>query len=1088
MEINKLIRTVKTYRDAEVDSLLTTAFKIASVAHEGFQRQTGEPFINHPLAVASLLADWYAPPAVIAVGLLHDTINSKYSHGYRIADIQRRLGSEVSQLLEATTSLNGLVRRFEEDFGSELDVNIEGELGKETTANAILHEAIPFVQERDAFIIKIADRWHNLQTVATLPRDQQQRTARIILNIFAPLADRLGMGAVKRQLEDASFRIINPAYYTLLQQNAIDVRVKEEVGRMLEQLRQALGSLKVKSEVRWQPFSLYALSHHQAEQNIRHGNLLPDGPLSLRLEDVGSYVILTEEETDCYTLLGTIHKLYPPVEKRLRDYIGDPGENGYQALHTQVKYSPGQLLNIVICTFTMDLVAQLGSTAGWKNVSEELLPKLPTPANPMEGKIQVFTPNGEAKYLPQGATPIDFAYEIHTEVGNRCKGVLVNGKAVDLYHSLQDSDVVEILLGGPETQPSSEWLKHVHTLHADHRIRHYLAEQHRKVLEENGRTLLDRELQSLGLASSDDEVNRFFVHLIQKENLEGPEDILVNIGLGRYNASEIVERLTAKRTSKLEETTLSVNVLSPEAASLQKEMARCCNPTPPDDIAGYRRNSRVLAIHSSSCPRIKRIKERIPVEWNTAPPEPNYVIVVRALNRPGLASELSTVIAHIGFDMLRFDSRKLADGGRSETYIFLGDTTPVQRMRIQKELEDLPYVESVEAINSAFLPKPHLPNPYGPKPAIGHRFYGRDVESQRIRSLVYDSSQNSAILLWGQKRIGKTSLLFRLTEQAHQDFLPVYIDLQGLAYCSTTQFLSALINEMLQQIRTMIPESAQEIARHIPHLKKDPLGHFDRFIASVQKALEYHPLVVILDEFQYLCELREEKSVSSLAIFRHLRSLSQHGQGIHFIFSGGGLLSQLINQGGLGQLLNMTYDEKLGGLGEAAARNLITEGLSRVAVIEEEAVDLLLRITARHPYYLQMLCYKLYEQARQEEATITHLSASEAIYEWLMQADESRFQHLWEGSDGGGPQINKVILSAIAQLGVDNEAVEYEQLHKAVHTLIQERNLVRSLEDLAQMGILRHNQMNYAIEVELFARWLRQHWPLKLALKEAELV
>ena len=177
MEINKLIRTVKTYRDAEVDSLLTTAFKIASVAHEGFQRQTGEPFINHPLAVASLLADWYAPPAVIAVGLLHDTINSKYSHGYRIADIQRRLGSEVSQLLEATTSLNGLVRRFEEDFGSELDVNIEGELGKETTANAILHEAIPFVQERDAFIIKIADRWHNLQTVATLPRAQQQRTA-----------------------------------------------------------------------------------------------------------------------------------------------------------------------------------------------------------------------------------------------------------------------------------------------------------------------------------------------------------------------------------------------------------------------------------------------------------------------------------------------------------------------------------------------------------------------------------------------------------------------------------------------------------------------------------------------------------------------------------------------------------------------------------------------------------------------------------------------------------------------------------------------------------------------------------------------
>ena len=1088
MELNKLIQTVKAYRDAEVDSLLDTAYKIASGAHEGYQRDDGELFINHSLAVAGILADWYAPPAVVAVGLLHDTINSKYSHGCALDDIRRRLGSEIARLLEATTSLNGLIRRFEEDFESEHDGNIEEEFGRETSANVILHEASPYVQERDAFIIKIADRWHNLQTVSTLPLDRQKRTARIILSIFAPLADRLGMGAVKRQLENASFKVINPAYYALLQQNAADVRLKEELERIQEQLQQGLASLKVKSKVRWQPYSLYTLSHHQIEQNSMHGNLIHDGPLTVRLEDVGAFIVLTNDEADCYQLLAPLHKLYPPVEKRFRDYIGNPGENGYRALHTQVRYSSNQLLNIYLRTFTTDLVAECGSTAGWRNVSENLLPKLPTSSNPMEGKIQVFTPKGEARYLPQGAIPIDFAYEIQTELGNRCQRVLVNGEVVDLYHPLQDGDTVEILKGGPETYPSPEWLNHVQTLHATQRIRHYLAEQHHKVLEESGRMLLDRELQEFGLTSTDAEVSRFFTHLAQKDNLNGPEDILVSIGLGRYKASEIVERLTAKRTSKLEETTLSVNVLSPEAASLQREMARCCHPTPPDDIAGYRRNSRVLVIHSSSCSRIKSIKERIPVEWNTALPEPNYMIVVRALNRPGLAAELSTVVARIGFDMPRFDSRKLGDGGMSETHIYLGDTTPLQRVRIQKEFEELSYVESVETINSAFLPKPHMPNPYGPKPAVGHRFYGRDIETERIRSLICDTSQNSAILLWGQKRIGKTSLLFRLTEHARGDFLPIYIDLQGLAYCSTTQFLSALIDETLQQIRITIPESAQEITSHISRLKRDPLGHFDRFVASVQKALEYHPLVVILDEFQYLCELRGEKSVSCLAIFRHLRSLSQHGHGIHFIFSGGGLLSQLSNQCGLGQLLNMTYDEKLGGLGESAARNLITEGLSRVAEIEEEAVDLLMRITTRHPYYLQLLCYKLYEQARQEGATITHMSAYEAIYEWLMQADESRFQHLWEGNDGAGSQINKVILSAIAQLGADNEAVEYDRLQNAVHSLIREGNLVRSLEDLAHMGVLRHNQMNYVIEVDLFARWLRQHWPLKLALKEAELV
>ena len=201
----------------------------------------------------------------------------------------------------------------------------------------------------------------------------------------------------------------------------------------------------------------------------------------------------------------------------------------------------------------------------------------------------------------------------------------------------------------------------------------------------------------------------------------------------------------------------------------------------------------------------------------------------------------------------------------------------------------------------------------------------------------------------------------------------------------------------------------------------------------------------------------------------------------------GGLISELIDQSGLAPLLNITYDEKLGGLGELAARNLVRDGLTRVSEIEEEAVDFLLRITAGHPYYLQLLCYKLYEQAQQDRTAITQLSVSEATYEWLKQADESRFQHLWEGNHGVDSHMNKVILSAIAQLGADHGEVEYDQLHAAVHTLIQERNLVRSLEDLTYMGVLQHNQLNYAIEVELLAHWLRQHWPLKLALKEAGL-
>ena len=261
MELNKLIQVVKTYRDAEAESTINTAFQIASVAHEGFHLESGEPYIYHPLAVASTLVDWYAPPTVIAVGLLHDTLNTRFSHGYNLETIRRKLGSEISRLLEATEGLNGLLRHFEEDYASEHDGIIDEEYGREANANALLHEASPFVQGWDAFVIKIADRYQNLGAISTLTREQKQRAAHIALSIFVPLADRLGMGAVKRQLEDESFKAINPAYYDLLQRYYSGIRLEQEISEALKQIQQVLVPLQGRSQVRWQPFSYYTLSY-----------------------------------------------------------------------------------------------------------------------------------------------------------------------------------------------------------------------------------------------------------------------------------------------------------------------------------------------------------------------------------------------------------------------------------------------------------------------------------------------------------------------------------------------------------------------------------------------------------------------------------------------------------------------------------------------------------------------------------------------------------------------------------------------------------------------------------------------------------
>jgi len=382
----------------------------------------------------------------------------------------------------------------------------------------------------------------------------------------------------------------------------------------------------------------------------------------------------------------------------------------------------------------------------------------------------------------------------------------------------------------------------------------------------------------------------------------------------------------------------------------------------------------------------------------------------------------------------------------------------------------------------------HRSNPYGPGLAAGSRFYGRETECERISALLHDQSQGTAILLWGQKRIGKTSLVLRLQEQLQGNFLLMYIDVQGLKDGSTTQFLYQLMSRITVVLKDKAADSASGI--NVPalnRLRRDPLTYFDMFIAKVQEVAKHYPFVLILDEFQCLCSLREE-TVGLSAIFSRLRSHSQHAQGIHIVLSGGGLLSQLTDQCDITSLFNITYDEKLSSLEPRAAHQLIKDGLSKVGNISDLAINLLLELTASHPFYLQLLCSRLYEQAQENKTMITYQSASQSIQEWLAKADKSRFQHLWEGYDTTSAQRNKLTLSAIAHLRGKNHEAEYDRVAKAICSAVPEEDLVRSLEDLTNLGVLRNNHLNYAIEVELFERWLRHHWPLELALKEARLL
>ncbi len=331
MELNELIEAVISYTDSsEARSVLTTAFQIAVDAHKGYQRISGEPYVNHAMAVASILAEWHAPLTVVTVGLLHDVRNPDYSHGYSLDDVRSRLGADTFQLLEAMISLNRFMRQVEGDFDSGVDDS--------DIHHQHMHSFLQ--QEYNAVVIKIADRLHNMWTISTLNRYFQERTARIGLSLLAPLADRLGMGAIKRQLEDVCFEILYPPNYNMLKQHYTDASFDQEVKGILEELQRVSSSLTVKSEVRWQSASLYTFYLHQIEQNTRQGKSIHAELPPLRMVDAGAFVILTNDEIDCYRVLGTLHKLYQPIERQFRDFIGHPKENGYQALHTQVKHCP----------------------------------------------------------------------------------------------------------------------------------------------------------------------------------------------------------------------------------------------------------------------------------------------------------------------------------------------------------------------------------------------------------------------------------------------------------------------------------------------------------------------------------------------------------------------------------------------------------------------------------------------------------------------------------------------------------------------------------------------------------------------------
>jgi GTP pyrophosphokinase len=648
--------------DAERD-LLRRAFDLASRAHANQKRASGEPYIQHCLAAAQMLAELHLDTDTLAAALLHDTLEDTE---VTYAQLESEFGEQIAKLVDGVTKLGHI---------DQLSGMSERNINEDTQAESLRKMFLAMVDDVRVVLIKLADRLHNMRTLGSLPEDKRKRIARETLEIFAPLANRLGIWQIKWELEDLALRHLEPKTYKEIAALIDERRPDREgyIAKIVERVQEELDKAGILAEVQGRPKHIYSIY-----RKIRRKGVDFD-----QIYDVRGVRIIVESTPDCYAALGVVHSLWRPIPGEFDDYIATPKDNMYRSLHTAVVGPEGKPLEVQIRTYEMDYTAELGIAAHWRykeghkqdpvfdnkiawlrqlmewrqevTDAHEFIDSLKTDV--FQDRVYTFTPKGDIIDLPAGSTTIDFAYHIHTEVGNRCRGAKVNGKLVGLDYQLQNGDQVEILTskrGGPSRDWLNPHLGYVKTSRARSKIRQWFKRQNREENIVQGRELLERELKRLGLNETP------YDQIAKKFNYDKVDDLMAAIGAGDINAHQIAGR--ALELAEPEEEILEIpSVRTIPAApttgirvngvgDLLTHLARCCNPLPGDDIVGYITRGRGVSIHRQDCPNMLRMKDQerlIEVDWGTEEVAETHPVNVRveAYDRQGLLRDIASIVA-----------------------------------------------------------------------------------------------------------------------------------------------------------------------------------------------------------------------------------------------------------------------------------------------------------------------------------------------------------------------------------------------------------------------------------------------------------
>lgn len=709
--------------------LIMRAYRFAEAAHSGQKRVSGEPYITHCVSVAAILVEMRVPPAVLVAGLLHDTVEDTE---VTLADIRREFGEEVGRLVDGVTKLTNLPRvsradqhtHEEEDFEPELAGESNGfssgHLRRRDLANETLRKTfLAMGDDIRVVLIKLADRLHNMRTLGVLPDAKRRRISQETLDIFAPLANRLGIWQIKAELEDLSFRYLNPEKYRDIAAQLAESRQDREaqIQAIIQLLQKILKDAGIDAEITGRPKHIYSIYRKMTEK---------DKPLEL-IRDVRAVRLIVKDIPACYTALGVIHTHWRPIPHEFDDYIAAPKDNFYQSLHTAVIYDDGKPLEVQIRTHEMNENAEYGIAAHWRykekggahdeayeqrinwlrrlmewrqevEDAQEFVDGMKTDV--FQDRVYVFTPRGDIIDLPAGATPIDFAYHVHTEIGHRCRGAKVNGKLVTLDYALKTGDQVEILTA-KQGGPSRDWLNSnlglVKTQRARSKIRQWFKYQNREQNLNQGRSMLERELKRLGITSAID-----LPKLAENFDLRTVDDLYVAIGCGDISIGRIINYLSDNQASSeffpeprpsgdLRKASTEVTVLG--LKNLLTSFARCCNPAPGDAIVGYITRGRGATIHRQDCPNILRMQDRerlVKVSWGEMQTTYPVSIEIKAYDRQGLMGDISTILNNEGINLADI---KISYSHNMATIILMIEVNDISQLSlVLTRIENLPNV------------------------------------------------------------------------------------------------------------------------------------------------------------------------------------------------------------------------------------------------------------------------------------------------------------------------------------------------------------------------------------------------------------